>query len=275
MLNRRRNPRRRSEAGTRRLLPEAVAQALPQLPWRKLGAGAGVLGGLAAVVAGLLAFLNQPIQDIEVQGRFAHLTVLGVQQAARTQLHGTGLVSVRLDDVARAVRMLPWAETVSVERRWPHGLVLHVAEQQAVATWNGAGLVNAHGQVFRSDAGAPSPELPRLAGPAGSEADVVARYLALQGRVAEAGMHLASLQQDARGAWTLTLDNGVTVRLGRKQLDARLACFTDTVLRLVAQSARDIDYIDLRYSNGFAVGWRGAMGRSPGNAEEGKANGKA
>ncbi len=273
MLNRRRNPRRRGEDGARRSLPGPLA--LSALPWRRLGVGAGVLGGLAAVVAGLLAFLDQPIETIDVQGRFAHLTVLSVQQAARAPLHGRGLVSVRLDDVARAVRMLPWAETVSVERRWPHGLVVNVLEQQPVAVWNGAGLVNAHGQVFRSDAGAATPDLPRLAGPAGTEADVVARYLALQARVTAAGMHLASMQQDARGAWTLTLDNGVTVRLGRKQLDERLARFTDVALRLVAQDASEIDYIDLRYSNGFAVGWRGATGRAPGNAEEGKANGKA
>jgi cell division protein FtsQ len=273
VLNRRRNPRRRGDGGSRRLLPESLA--LPRLPWRRVALGAGVVGGIAAVVAGLLAFLNQPIETIEVQGRFAHLTVLGVQQAARAPLHGSGLVGVRLDDVARAVRMLPWAGTVSVERRWPHGLVVHVEEQQAVGVWNGAGLVNAQGQVFRSDAGAAMPDLPRLAGPAGTEADVVARFLALQGRVTKAGMHLASLQQDARGAWTLTLDNGVTVRLGRKQLEERLARFTDVALRLVAQRAQEIDYIDLRYSNGFAVGWRGATGPAPGNAEEGKANGKA
>ena len=273
MLNRRRNPRRRGEGGTRRWLPEPPA--MPALPWRRLGIGAAALGGAAAMFAGLLAFLNQPIERIDVEGRFAHLTVLGVQQAARAPLNGRGLLAVRLDDVARSVRALPWAENVSVERRWPHGLVVHVVEQQAVAVWNGAGLVNARGEVFRSDAGAAAPELPRLAGPAGTESDVVARYLALQGRVAEAGMHLASLQQDARGAWTLTLDNGVTVRLGRKQLDERLACFTDVALRLIAQRAQEIDYIDLRYSNGFAVGWRGATGRAPGNAEEGKPNGKA
>lgn len=271
MLNRRRNPRRRAEGGARPWLP----QSLPQLPWRRIGVAAGALGGAAAVVAGLLVFLNRPIETIEVQGRFAHLTVLGVQQAARAPLHGAGLVSVRLGDVARAVRQLPWAGNVSVERRWPHGLVVHVEEQQAVAVWNGAGLVNARGEVFRSDGAASVPDLPRLAGPAGTEADVVARYLALQGRVAEAGMHLVSMQQDARGAWTLALDNGVSVRLGRKQLDERLARFTDVALRLIAQSARDIEYIDLRYSNGFAVGWRGAAGRAPGNAEEGKANGKA
>jgi cell division protein FtsQ len=268
VLNRRRNPRKRGEGGTRRWLPK-----LPALPWRKLGVAAGTIGGLAAVLAGLLAFLNQPIERIDVEGRLAHITALDVQQAARARLGGAGLVSVRLDAVARAVRALPWVETVTVERRWPHGLAVRVGEQQAVARWNGAGFINAHGELFPSDPRFAAAELPQLGGPAGSEAEVVRRYLAVQGRVAESGMRLVALQQDARGAWTLSLDNGVSVRLGRKQVDERIARFTDVALRLVAQRARDIDYVDLRYTNGFAVGWRSTAGRTPGNAEDGKPNG--
>jgi len=264
----RRNPRRRGEPGARRW-----RALLPALPWRAIGVGAGVLAGVSALLAGFLAFLNQPIERVDVEGRFAHLTALEVQQAARSRLGGSGLVSVRLDDIARAVRALPWVGTVSIERRWPHALAITVAEQQAVAVWNGAGFVNARGELFRSDPRYAAPELPKLGGPAGSESEVVTRYLALQGRVAEAGMRLTSLQQDARGAWTLALDNGVSVRLGRKQVDERIARFTEVALRLVAQRAQDIDYVDLRYSNGFAVGWRGAPGRPPGNAEEGKPHG--
>jgi cell division septal protein FtsQ len=44
---------------------------------------------------------------------------------------------------------------------------------------------------------------------------------------------------------------------------------------MVCQRAADIAYVDMRYTNGFAVGWRGASGRQPNesHAAEGKANG--
>jgi cell division protein FtsQ len=268
MLNRRRNPRRRGGDGGRRWLPQLAA-----LPWRALGISAASLAALGAMGAGLLLFLNQPIERIEVAGAFKHLTARDVEQAARVRLHGAGLAGVRLDEIGRAVRALPWVETVSVERRWPRGLVVRVGEQQAVALWNGAGLVNGHGELFRSDARFAGPELPRLGGPSGSEGEVVMRYRALQGRVAEAGMRLVSLQLDARGAWELALDNGVSVRVGRKQVDERLARFTDTALRLVAQRAHDIDYVDLRYTNGFAIGWRSSATRVAGMEGDGKPHG--
>jgi len=54
------------------------------------------------------------------------------------------------------------------------------------------------------------------------------------------------------------LDNGVTVRLGRQQLDERFNTFVATAARIVAQRATDIAYVDMRYANGFAIGWRSA-----------------
>jgi cell division protein FtsQ len=73
-------------------------------------------------------------------------------------------------------------------------------------------------------------------------------------------MRLAALELDARGAWNLTLDNGVMVRLGRRQVDERFERFVLAAAKLVSQRATDITYVDMRYSNGFAVGWKGGAG---------------
>ena len=70
------------------------------------------------------------------------------------------------------------------------------------------------------------------------------------------------------GAWELDLDNGVTVRLGRKRVDERFETFMATALKIVAQRATDIAYIDMRYANGFAIGWRsGAAHETKGGDE--------
>ena len=253
MLSRRRNNRRRAE--------QARNWQLPALPWRRLATiGGGVLG-VAAVGAALLLFLNQPIERIRVDGQFQHLTALDVEKAVRAQLHGAGLVSVRLGDVRRSLRLLPWVESTTVLRSWPRGLAVQVIEQQAVARWNNTDLLNARGDLFGSDARFVPPELPQLAGPTGTAAEVVARYQALQGPIVEAGLRLAALRLDARGAWELQLDNGVTVRFGAKQLDERFARFLGVALRMISQRAADIAYLDMRYTNGFAVGWRSGATR--------------
>ena len=260
MLNLRRNNRR----SNRRAAAEEQRWQLPPLPWRALAIWSASAAGVAALLAGLLLFVNQPIEHIQVDGRFQHLTALDVDKAVRAQLHGAGLLSVRLNAVQRGIRALPWVESASVQRSWPHGLTVRVSEQQAVARWNQRDLVNAHGTLFFSDARFVAPELPQLAGPSGTEAEVVARYLALQGRISEAGMRLVALRRDARGAWEAQLDNGVSVRFGRKQVDERSARFLAVALRMLVQRAADIAYVDMRYSNGFAIGWRSGATRLAG-----------
>jgi cell division protein FtsQ len=261
MLSLRRNNRR----SNRRAAAEPRHWQLPALPWRALAIWSGTALGIALAGVGMLLFINQPIEHIQVDGSFQHLTALDVEKAVRAQLHGAGLISVRLGAVRRGIRALPWVETASVQRSWPHGLAVRVTEQRALARWNERDLVNANGTLFFSDARFVAPELPQLAGPSGSEAEVVARYLALQGRIVEAGMRLVALRRDARGAWEAQLDNGVSVRFGRKQVDERSARFVAVALRMLAQRAGDIAYVDMRYSNGFAIGWRSGATRLAGN----------
>jgi len=74
---------------------------------------------------------------------------------------------------------------------------------------------------------------------------------------------MTALRLDARGAWEFDLANGVTVRLGRRQIDERFDKFMIAALKLVTQRGDDISYIDMRYTNGFAIGWRGSATHKP------------
>jgi cell division septal protein FtsQ len=38
----------------------------------------------------------------------------------------------------------------------------------------------------------------------------------------------------------------------------------NTALKLVSQRGEDIVYVDMRYTNGFAIGWRGNAARTAG-----------
>jgi cell division protein FtsQ len=254
-LRRNRNTRRSAASGRQWRL------RLPALNWRGLGLS---LAGVAVIVAaaGLLGLmLNQPIQRIVVSGRLQRVSAMDVEKIVRANLGGAGLVTVDLAQISGALRSLPWVESAAVQRGWPRALRIQITEQTAVARWNDNGLLNASGSLFLSEARFAPPELPQLTGPAGTEAEVTARYLAAQGRLTEVGMRLAALELDARGAWSLTLDNGVMVRLGRAQVDQRFERFMLAAAKLVSQRAADIAYVDMRYSNGFAVGWKGSAGR--------------
>jgi cell division protein FtsQ len=235
---------------------------LPDINWRALGIVSAIIVGAVGAAAALALVLNQPIESVAVEGRFQRVAPVDVERVVKAQVHGTGLLSVDLAAVRRAIHALPWVDAVSVQRAWPRGLTVLVIEQTAAARWGERGLLNTRGELFDANESHIPPELAQLEGPEGKEAVVAQRYLAAEGRLMQAGVRLTAMRLDARGAWEFDLANGVTVRLGRRQVDERFEKFMSTALKLVTQRGEDIVYVDMRYTNGFAIGWRGTAARA-------------
>jgi cell division protein FtsQ len=89
---------------------------------------------------------------------------------------------------------------------------------------------------------------------------VARRYLEARALLAGAGLGLRALELDARGSWRMELSNGFELRLGREEFDRRLRRFARIAAPLLTPRAPEVAYVDLRYSRGFAVGWREGAG---------------
>lgn len=229
---------------------------LPRLHvnWRAL------LGPPALVVLAYGAYtlaqpmLDQPVAALTIEAPFKRVSALALEQAAADEVE-RGFLSVDLDRLRRRVEALDWVDRAIVSRVWPDRLVIRVREHRAAARWGESGLLNVRGELFTERARHAYPELPRLDGPSGSETDVARIYLAVRGRLASARFDLGSLAMDARGAFALELEDGPSVRLGRDDVEARLDRFFDVVAPALADDLDRVEYVDLRYTNGFAVGW--------------------
>lgn len=247
---------------------EETSWQWPVIDWRRAARAAAACGAVGLLALLVVRALDQPIERVTLEGRFQRVSPLELEQAVRERSEGAGLVTADLTAMQRSLKALPWVDRATVARAWPRGLRVEVVEQVAAARWGAEGLLNARGELFLAKARFLPPELPRLSGPPGSEGAVARRYLAIQGRLAEGGVRLAALRLDARGAWEIDLDNGVCVRLGRRDVDERFERFLAAALRLVVQRGAELAYVDMRYPNGFAAGWRNgtrmaAMGDDP------------
>jgi cell division protein FtsQ len=236
--------------------PAEPPARLPSLDWRRIVRSAAALAAAIAVIALLAAALNRPIATVSVSGRFERVSPLDVARVVETSVQGAGLLGVDIGRVRAAVERLAWVDTASVTRSWPRGLAVRIVEEVPAARWAGGGLINVRGERFRSNARDIPSGLPLLCGPEGSARTVAERYFAMQARLTEVGLRIAALNLDARGSWQFDLEDGVAVRLGRKRIDARFETFMTVAAKIVAARASDIAYVDMRYMNGFAIGWR-------------------
>lgn len=228
-----------------------------------------ILGGAAALLLltglGLLAWFAGPVlagpklSQLTLSGRLQHVQPAAVLAAVQPAV-GSGFFTTDVDTVSAAVTAVPWVAQADVRRQWPHTLHISVTEEVPVARWNGDGLMDAQGRVFVHSTDAAYAALPALAGREGTEQDVLAQYDTLQALLVPRGLSIATLAVDARGAATLLLDDGIEVRLGREDAEARLARFSSVALPALGAKLATVAYVDMRYTNGFAVGWKSAAG---------------
>jgi cell division protein FtsQ len=216
---------------------------------------ASALFGVAALLALFGAWklaARQPLfelREVTVGGAFAHVTRGEIEGVVRRELKGNFL-TLDLAAVSASFQQLPWVRTVSVRRQWPGRLDVALEEHVPLARWGARALVNTQGDVFR---GAYDGELPEFVGPEGAAREMAIQYRYFRKSLEAIGQTPVRLEVSPRRAWKVKLASGVTLALGREQVEARLARFVAMHDRALAPLGPRVDYVDLRYANGFAV----------------------
>ena len=100
------------------------------------------------------------------------------------------------------------------------------------------------------------PSCPRLEGPLGTEGRVTELYFRIEERLEQRGVGAVALRLSGRGSWEFELSNGITVRLGSRLTEQRIERFFVAFDRVVAARPEAVAYVDMRYTNGFAIGWK-------------------
>jgi cell division protein FtsQ len=219
-----------------------------------LNALASALFALAAVlVAGtvLLRVSQLPafaVREVRITGELKQVTRAEIEAVAR-QLKGS-FFTLDLAGAQAAFEQVAWVRNVAVRRQWPAGLDVALEEHQPFARWGSTGLVNTHGEVFTAAYDGP---LPLFAGPDGTAREILIQYRYFMRSLAAIGETPVEIQVSARRAWQVKLESGLTLALGRESIEARLGRFVEAHARTLGSLGRRVDYVDLRYPNGFAV----------------------
>jgi cell division protein FtsQ len=234
---------------------------MPTIPLRGISVFVFAIAVIALSYRFSAQLLDQPIASIMVEGPFQRVTALQIEESISDEL-GDGFFGANLSAIQDRIVALPWIDEANVARRWPGTIEISVTEQIPAAIWGDSGLLNTRGDLFVLDARHVPAELPRLDGPEGQSSVVARLYLDMKEKLIPSGLDLREVKLDARGAWNLRLSNSIDIRLGRKDVDARAQLFLDVAANLIASRAGEIEFVDMRYSNGFTIGWKSGS-RSP------------
>lgn len=190
-----------------------------------------------------------PLREVKVEGALQHVNREQVKLIVEKHLRGN-FFTLDLVEARNVFEKLPWARKVSVRRRWPDRLDVVIEEHQALARWDTTALVNTHGELFYAASDA---ELPTFAGPDDGVIEVATQYVEFSKTLQPLKMQVSKIVLTPRRAWEVVTDTGMTITLGRVDMQPRLAKFVEVYRTTIAGLNRKIMYVDLRYPNGFAV----------------------
>jgi cell division protein FtsQ len=251
-----------------------MKQKTPPLPLdvRLMNSTATVLfAACALLLAAALGWwvLRHPvfaIGGIVVQGDVAHNSSATLRANVMPRLRGN-FFTVDLNSAREAFEAVPWVRQAVVKRQFPNRLRVQLQEHQPEAFWGAdseSRLVNAQGEVFEANPGdVEQDDMPRLVGPDGSAGQVLAMYRGLKPQLEKLDLAVEAVTLTGRGGWSMTLDSGAAVELGRgttEEVLARSQRFAATLTQVTAKYGRRPEALvtaDLRHTDGYAVKLRG------------------
>lgn len=202
------------------------------------------------------------IRGVSVTGDVSHYNAITLRANVMPHLQGT-FFTLDVSAARKVFETMPWVRQAIVRRDFPNRLKVQLQEHQAVAFWGEEGdsrLVNSFGEVFEANTGELEQDnLPRLNGPQGQSAQVLAMRQTLQPLFDPMDLTIEQLELTARGGWRLQLDTGTEVELGSgnmADLVARTERFLKTVTQVTARYQRtpeQLASVDLRHADGYAI----------------------
>jgi cell division protein FtsQ len=236
---------------------DVVQRRVAERPWR-----AGLYAFVALLLLTLLLLVSDyalrpqsfPVKSVSFEGDFREVDEQALASAVMDSVRGNFFL-IDLEAIRQRAESVPWVHEASVRRRWPDGVHIRFTEQRLVARWGRDAWLNDRGRVVDLK-GRPGPSgLPRLSGPAGLSERMLEHYRQLSATLAPAGVGIAQLTLSARHSWSIVLDNGLSLALGREEPEPKVARFARVYPRVLAAQAGKARRVDLRYANGFTVEW--------------------
>ena len=209
---------------------------------------------IALSVASFFSFslLNQSITKIQYLTEMKRVSIDDLRGIS-SKIYDEGFLQINLSDIKEEIEQVNWVKSVSLERRWPDQINITIEEEDIVGWWNKDSIINSKGNLFLLDQQSLPSGLIEFNGPNGQQAMVFEKYLLFAEELTARGILIEKVVLDFKGSWSVTIRPNITLRFGKENISERF----DRFLMIWDESLLDnlavIEYIDLRYTEGFSV----------------------
>ena len=228
-----------------------------KIPRLELCAGLLLILGISLLIAPIIFSKNiemneSIVQKVNITGDLRYTSkkqlrdALGPLVESNILLTDLNLIRSRLEAISSIYK-------VRVRRHWPYSLEINLIEQSPIARWGGSQLINNQGDIFECPGNSNDwIHLPRLDGLIGDAVEVIAIYRKIKEVLSRINKEVVTLKMSELEQLEITLNGGTELFLNKENFLYGLRRFVSHISYLNVND-QDIERVDLRYENGFAL----------------------
>ena len=185
------------------------------------------------------------------------------------------LINVNKDDISKAVKYLysksffdidlnylknklekiEWVRTINVRRSYPNEVIIDIEEHTPILIWNNKMYINKYGEKFKVSK--IDKNIPILISDESRINEVFSYFELFNDKLSSRKLDfkITEIVENEIRSLTITLSSGINIQLGSKDINNKIPLFFEIYKSLNTRDLNKIRYIDMRYSNGFSVGW--------------------
>lgn len=179
-----------------------------------------------------------------------------IREVAKKYVRSKSFFNVDINYLQSKIENIDWISSANIRRSYPNEIIIFVTEHIPIAIWNNKDYLNQYGEIFTANK--KNNKFPILISK-NNKNKIIFEYLSLfsndliRHNINEKVVKI--IEDDIRSI-SVILSSGITIKLGSKNVKEKIDIFFKVYQTLNSSDLSKIRYIDMRYSNGFSVGWK-------------------
>ena len=197
-----------------------------------------------------------PIKNISIESIIININKDDVFEKSKNYLDSKSFFNFKINILKKEIEEVPWVKSADIRRVYPGEIKIYIEEHIPIAIWNNESYMNNIGDIFFINN--IKKNLPILISNQSGNKIMFEYFSLLLKYISDENfdIKIKKIEENDIRSLSAYLSSGIIVKFGSKDIRGKIRTFIKVYKTLNTSDLEKIRYIDMRYSNGFSIGWK-------------------
>ena len=196
------------------------------------------------------------ISDIRLGQKSLNVNEAEIFKIAEKYLKNKSFFNINLDYLKNSIEKVAWVKNAYIRRSYPNEVIIFIEEYTPLAVWNNDSYISENGYIF--SANKIEKKLPKISSYSNRNIIIFEYFSLISDGIRKNKLNdkILLIKENEIRSLTVLLESNIAIKFGSKNIEERIGIFFKAYKTLNTSDLKKIRYIDMRYSNGFSIGWK-------------------